>query len=128
MAGELWTSQFIWHQYIRVTQFQSSAISSVFHILHLHYLVINIFHLFFTYLVINIFHILTNVIKVVKTGCYCFCLFHLQDLKPKQNHQIARSSSKSQTCVKYKGNIICIKRKTDVNKRDLKKLHRATFK
>ena len=60
------------------------------------------------------------------TECYCFCLFHLQDLKPKRNHQIASSRAKirsrqSQTCVKYRGNVICIKTKTDVNTSDLKK-------
>ena len=55
------------------------------------------------------------------TGRYWFCLFHSQDPKPKRNHQIAISRTKirsrlSQTCVKYRGNIICIKRKkTDVN-------------
>ena len=50
------------------------------------------------------------------TGRYCFCLFHSQDPKPKRNHQIASSRAKtrsrrSQTCVKYWGNIICILRK-----------------
>ena len=33
-------------------------------------------------------------------------------------------SRQSQTCVKYRGNIICIKRKIDVNTSDLKKLHK----
>ena len=55
------------------------------------------------------------------TGRYCFLfifLFHSQDPKPKPNHQIASSrpkisSRQSQTFVKYMGNIICIKRKTD---------------
>ena len=32
-------------------------------------------------------------------------------------------SRQGQTCVKYRSNIICIKRKTDVNTRDLKNLH-----
>ena len=59
------------------------------------------------------------------TGRYCFCLFHLQEPKLKRNHQIASSrvkkrSRQSQTCVKYRGNIICIKRNTDVKKSDLK--------
>ena len=59
------------------------------------------------------------------TGRFCFCLFHLQDPKPKLNNQLASSRAKirsrrSQTCVKYRGNIICIKRKTDVNTSDLK--------
>ena len=63
------------------------------------------------------------------TGRYRFCLFHLQDPKPKRNHLIASSraetrSRRSQTCVKYRGNIICIKRNTDVNTSDLKILHK----
>ena len=62
------------------------------------------------------------------TGRYSFCLFHLQDLKPKRIHQIASSRAKtrprqSQTCVKYRGNIIRIKRNTDGNTSDLKILH-----
>ena len=32
-------------------------------------------------------------------------------------------SRQSQTCVKYMGDIICIKRNADVNKSDMKKLH-----
>ena len=60
------------------------------------------------------------------TGRYCFCLFHSQDPKPKRNHQIASSRAKirsrqNQACVKCRGNIICIKRKIDVNTSDLKK-------
>ena len=60
---------------------------------------------------------------------YCFYLFHSHDPKPKQNHQIASSraktrSTQSQTCVKYRGNIICIKRNTVVNTGDLKILHK----
>ena len=63
------------------------------------------------------------------TGRYYFCLLHLQDPKQKQNYQIARSRAKTrsrkiQTCVKYRGNIICNKRNTDVNKNDLNKLHK----
>ena len=63
------------------------------------------------------------------TGCYCFCLFHLHDPKPKRNHQIASSRAKkksrrSQACVKYRGNIIWIRRNTDVNASDLKILHK----
>ena len=59
----------------------------------------------------------------------CFFLFHSHDQKQKQNHQISSSraktrSTRSQTCVKYKGNIICIKRNTDVNTGDLKILHK----
>ena len=59
------------------------------------------------------------------TGRCCFCLFHSHDLKAKLNHQIASSRTKtksrrSQTCVKYRGNIICIKRNADVNTSDLK--------
>ena len=54
-----------------------------------------------------------------------FFLFHLHDPKPKQKHQISISrakirSTQSQTFVKYRGNIICIKRNTDVNTGDLK--------
>ena len=88
----------------------------------------------------TIFHILTNAIKVVKNlilqkslishetnWTLFFCLFHSQDLKPKRNHQIDSSRAKtrsrrSQICLKFGGNIICIKRNTDVNKSDLEKL------
>ena len=50
----------------------------------------------------------------------CFFLFHSHDPKPKLNHQISSTraktrSTRSQACVKYMGNIICIKRNTDVN-------------
>ena len=67
------------------------------------------------------------------TGRYCFCLFHSQEPKPKRNHQISSSrvktrSRRSQTCVKYRGNIICSARNTGVNKSDLKKLHKKTSK
>ena len=89
----------------------------IFHILHLHLI----------YVMNTIFHILTNVIKVVKikffrkvqlpmkpTEHYCLCPFHLQDPKPKGNHQIASSRAKTrlrpiQTCVKYRGNIFVLR-------------------
>ena len=63
------------------------------------------------------------------TGRYYLCLFHLHDPKPKRNHQIAssrakRKSRQSQTCVKYRGKIVWIKRNTDVNTSDLKILHK----
>ena len=88
------------------------------------------------------FKIIMTVIKVVKnqifkkvylplkpTGRSCFFLFHSHDPKTKENHQIASSraktrSTRSQTCVKYRGNIICIKRNTDVNTHDLKILQK----
>ena len=59
----------------------------------------------------------------------CFFLFLSHDPKPKQNHQISSSraktrSTQSQVCVKYRGNIICIKRNTDVNTGDLRILHK----
>ena len=59
----------------------------------------------------------------------CFFLFHSHDPKPKQNHQISISrakirSTQSQTYVKCRGFIICIKRNTDVNTGDLKTLHK----
>ena len=87
-----------------------------------------------------------TVIKVIKnkifkkvylplkpTGRSCFFLFHSHDQKPKQNHQISSSraktrSTRSQTCVKYRGNIICIKRNTDVNTGNLKILHKKIIK
>ena len=55
----------------------------------------------------------------------CFFLFHWHDQKWKQNHQISTCwakirSTQIRTCVKYRGNIICIKRNTDVNTGDLK--------
>ena len=48
------------------------------------------------------------------TGRSCFFLFHSHNLKPKQNHQIASSrmktrSTRSQTCMNYRGNIICFR-------------------
>ena len=54
-----------------------------------------------------------------------FFLFHWHKPKQKQNHQISTCrakirSTRSQTCVKYRGNIIFIKRNTDVNTSDLK--------
>ena len=53
-----------------------------------------------------------------------FFLFYSQDQKTKQKHQISSSRAKtrstpSETCVKYRGNIIRIKRNTDVNTSDL---------
>ena len=62
-----------------------------------------------------------------------FFLFYSHDPKPKQNHQISSSraktrSTRSQACVKYRGNIICIKRNTDVNTGDLKILHKKMSK
>ena len=63
----------------------------------------------------------------------CFFLFHWHDPKRKQNHQISTCwakirSTQIQTGVKYRGNIICIKRNTDVNTRDLKILHKKISK
>ena len=63
------------------------------------------------------------------TGRSCFFLFYLHDPKPKQNHQISSSRAKirsirRQACVKYRGDIICIKRNTDMNAGDLKILHK----
>ena len=62
-----------------------------------------------------------------------FFLFHWHDPKGKQNHQISTCwakirSTRIQTCVKYRGNIICIKRNTDVNTGDLKILHKKMSK
>ena len=56
---------------------------------------------------------------------YYFFLFHPNNPNPKRNHQIFSSRAKkrsrqSQTCAKYRGVIFCIRRKTDVNKSDLK--------
>ena len=50
---------------------------------------------------------------------YCFCLFPSNNPKPKRNHQLASSRAKtrpwkSQTCVKYRGIILCIERNTEV--------------
>ena len=63
----------------------------------------------------------------------CFFLFNSHDPKPKQNHQISISRAnirltRSQTCVKYRGIIICIKRNTDVNTGDLKIIHKKMSK
>ena len=59
----------------------------------------------------------------------CFFLSHSHNPKPKQNHQISSNrpktrSTRSQACVKYRGNIIFIKRNTDMNTGDLKILHK----
>ena len=58
-----------------------------------------------------------------------FLLFHSNNLKQKQNHQMASSrakatSTQSQTCVKYRGIIIFIKRNIIVNTKDLKIFHK----
>ena len=94
----------------------------------------------------TIFHIPTTVIKVVKNKIFqtsltshalnwtlLFLYFSLAQPIPKPNHQIASSRAKtrkrrSQTCVKYRGNIICKKRNTDVNTSHLKILHKKTSK
>ena len=74
--------------------------------------------------------IFINVYLPLKPSCRsCFFLFHSHDPKPKQNQQISSTwakirSTRSQACVKYRGNIICIKRNTDVNTGDLKILHK----
>ena len=56
---------------------------------------------------------------------YSFWRFHLHNPKQKQNHQKASSrakkiSTRSQTCVKYRGIIFINKRNSDVNTGDLK--------
>ena len=63
------------------------------------------------------------------TCCSCFFLFHSHNPKIKQNHPISSTraktrSTRSQASVKYRGNIICIKRNTDGNTGDLKILHK----
>ena len=63
------------------------------------------------------------------TWRYSFLVFHLLDPQPKRIHQIASNraktrSTRSQTCVKYRGIIIFIKRNSDVNTSDLKLLHK----
>ena len=63
----------------------------------------------------------------------CCCLFHSYNSKPKQNHQIASIRAKtrsrqSQTRVKYRGIIICIKIKSDVNTSDLKIIYKKMSK
>ena len=60
-------------------------------------------------------------------------LFHWHDQKQMQDHQISTCrakirSTQCQTCVKYRGNIICIKRNTDVNTGDLKILNKKMSK
>ena len=50
----------------------------------------------------------------------CFCLFHSHNPKPKQNHQISITrakirSTRSQTCVKYRGIIIFIEHRWPKN-------------
>ena len=56
-------------------------------------------------------------------------LFHSHNPKQKQNQEMARSRAKkrskqSQTCVKYRGNIIFIRKKIFVNTGNLKILHK----
>ena len=90
--------------------------------------------------------ILKTVIKLVKNQIFkkvyiplkptwrsCFFLFYSHDQKPKHNHQISSNRAKtrsirSQACVKYRGNIICIMRNTDVNTGDQKILHKKMSK
>ena len=60
---------------------------------------------------------------------YSFLLFHSYNPLKKFNHQMASSraktrSTKSQTCMKYGGIIIFIKRNSDVNTGDRKILHK----
>ena len=60
---------------------------------------------------------------------HSFLVFHSYNPKQKRSHRMASSrvktrSTQSQTCVKYRGIIICIKRNTDVNTGDLKKLQK----
>ena len=67
------------------------------------------------------------------TWRFCFCLFHSHDPKPKRTHQKASiraktKSRQSETCVKYRGIIICIKRNTDLNTSDLKILYKKMSK
>ena len=67
------------------------------------------------------------------TWCSCFFSFSLAWPKQQLNHQISRSraktrSTRSQTCVKYRDNIICIKRNTDVKTGNLKILHKKMSK
>ena len=62
-----------------------------------------------------------------------FLVFHPQDPEPKRIHQIASNraktrSTRSQTCVKYRGIIIFIERNTDVHSGDLKILHQKMSK
>ena len=59
--------------------------------------------------------------------------FHPQDLKPKRIRQIASNRAKtrskpSQTCVKYRGSSIFLKRNMYVNSGDLKILHQKMSK
>ena len=63
----------------------------------------------------------------------CYFLFPWRDPKQKQNHQISAcrakiSSTQSQTYVKYRGNIICVRKNTDVNTGDLKILFKKMSK
>ena len=94
----------------------------------------------------TIFPLSKTFIKVVKirffrkvqlpmkpTGRYCFCLFHRMKKNPKRNHQIASSRAKtrsrqSHTCVRYRDNIVWIRRNTEVNTSDLKIFYKKTSK
>ena len=67
------------------------------------------------------------------TWSFFLFLFHSHDPKSKQNHQISIRrakirSTQRQTCVKYRGNIICIKIYTDVKTGDLTVLHQKMSK
>ena len=58
-----------------------------------------------------------------------FCFFNWHNLKQKQTHQMASSraktrSTRSQTCVKYRGIVIFIKRNSDVKTGDLQKIYK----
>ena len=63
------------------------------------------------------------------TWRYSFLLFHSHNPPKKFNHRIASNqaktrSTRSQTCMKYWGIIILIRRNSDVNTGDLKILHK----
>ena len=67
------------------------------------------------------------------TRRFSFLLFHSYNPKQKQKHQMASSrakprSTQSQTCVKYRGIIILIKRNKIVKTSDLKIFHKKMSK
>ena len=67
------------------------------------------------------------------TWRYSFLFFYSYNPKQKRNHQMTSSGVKTkltqiQTCVKYRGIIICIKRNTIVDTGDLKILHKEMSK
>ena len=81
----------------------------------------------------NLIFLLKNLSFYEPNFTVFFLVFHPHNPKPKRIHQIASDraktrSTRSQTCVKYRGIIILFKRNSDVNTGDLKIFHQKMSK